>query len=144
MVMLVLDTNILELATPKRGSDFNSEASELIWRILNDESQSIAVDEEGKIVEREYHPHLNGNQTLITWFMNMRLRNKVKKRPGMGFQIGNLQEMDNCFACVSMRTPAKILVSEDSDFQGDVKKGLAKKGVKVMKTNQCHRLICRE
>jgi hypothetical protein len=143
VVMLVLDTNILELATPKRGSDFNSEASDLIWRILNGKSQSIAVDEEGKIVEREYNPHMFGNQALIIWFMHMRMKKKVKQLPGKGLQFGNLQEMDNCFACVSTKTPDKILVSEDSDFQGDVKNELAKKGVKVLKTNQCHTLICR-
>lgn len=140
--MLVLDTNILEFATVSHN-DFKPEALELLFGIITVGQHCIAVDDEGKIVEREYKRHMKNNQVLITWWKQMGLRKKIKTRPGNGFQFGDLKEMDNCFACVSINTPDKILVSEDGHFDGKVKRLLNRRGVAIIKTDACNMLVCR-
>jgi len=142
MVMLVVDTNILKLATPTK-TDFDSRATELLMRIVNVD-HCIAVDYEGKIVEREYKKHMKRNWMLIAWWTQIRLRNKIKYRSGQGAQICDLKEMDNCFACVTLRTPDKILITEDKrHFNAKVKKALARKGAKTLHLLDGYTLVCR-
>lgn len=140
--MLVIDTNILILATPTK-SDFSTKAAELIWGIVN-LNHCIAVDDEGKIVEREYKKYMRRNRTLIVWWKFMHLKNKIKYRSGQGPQICDLKEMDNCFACVAMRTPDKILVTENErDFNAEVQRILARRGVRTLCLRDGYTLVCR-
>jgi len=140
--MLVIDTNILILATPA-NSDFNTKAAELIWGIVNLD-HCIAVDEEGKIVEREYKKYMQRNWTLISWWKFMRLKGKIKYRSGQGSRICDLKEMDNCFACVAMRTPDRILVTENErDFNAEVQRILAKRHVRTLSLHDGYSLVCR-
>lgn len=142
MVMLVVDTNILILATPT-NTDFDSEAVEFIWSIVNLD-HCIAVDEDGKIVEREYKKHMRENRMLIVWWKFMLLKKKIKYRSGQGPQICDLEEMDNCFACVAMRTPDQILVTEDKrDFNAEVQRVLARRGVRTFCLHNGYTLVCR-
>ena len=69
--------------------------------------------------------------TLIVWWKYIHLKGKLKFRSGKGKQICDLKELDNCFAWVAIRTTDKILITEDSHFNGDVKKALSRKGVSV-------------
>jgi len=142
MVTLVIDTNILVFASLS-CNDFKPEAVELLWNIHN-VCHSIAVDEKCKIVEQEYKKYMRNNQMLITWWTHMRLKGGIKYRSGQGIQIGNLKELDNCFACVAIRTPDRILITDNErDFNGEIKKKLARKGVKILCLHEAHKYICR-
>jgi rRNA-processing protein FCF1 len=140
---LVVDTNILVFATPG-SKDFIPEAAELLWSILNI-CHSIAVDEEYKIVEREYKKRMHNNPTLIAWWTHMRNKNKIQFRSGQGIQVDGLKEMDNCFACVAIRTPDRILITENvRHFNQEVKRKLASKGVRILRLDDAYNIICRD
>jgi rRNA-processing protein FCF1 len=137
----VVDTNILVLAFSTK-KDLSSKASELMWRILNGPYR-IAVDDEAQIVEVEYKKHMRNNQTMTTWWTRMKLKDKIALRCGRGVQFGDLKEMDNCFACVAMRTPDRVLITENKrHFDADVKKKLLQRNVHVLDLESAYDRFC--
>lgn len=143
MVTLVVDTNILVRAFPTRkGVPIDSKASEMIWRIFNDQ-YCIAVDDENRIMDNEYKKYMMNNQHLTSWMTSMRLSNKITHRCGTGEQIGDLKEMDNCFACVALRTPDRILITENwKHFNEDIKRRLARRNVRVLYLDEAYEMVC--
>jgi len=137
----VIDTNILIYASASHN-DFKPEAAEFLWNIFNI-CHCIAVDEEGKIVGKEYKKYMRNNPTLIKWWKFMLKKKKVKFRSGQGIKIDDLKELDNCFACVAIRTPDKILITNDGkDFNNEVKRELARRGVQVFCLEEAHARFC--
>lgn len=73
----------------------------------------------------------------------MRLGNKITYRNGRGEQFGDLKEMDNCFACVAMRTPDRVLVTLNKrHFNDEIKRRLAQRHVEVLDLEAAYEQIC--
>jgi hypothetical protein len=94
-------------------------------------------------MDREYKKYMLRNHVFTSWMTSMRLRNKIKYRSGTGEQIGDLKEMDNCFALVAIRTPDRILITENRrHFNEDIKRRLKQRNVQVLYLDEAYKLIC--
>ena len=142
LTTLVIDTNILIHASASLN-DFKPEAAEFLWKIYTI-CHCIAVDQEGKIVSKEYKKYMKNNPTLIRWWKFMNRKKKIKFRSGQGIKVDDLKELDNCFANVAIRSPDKILITNDErDFNNEVKRELERRGVQVFSLEEAHNRFCK-
>ena len=126
----VIDTCVLAVATPT-----NEQALDAI-HFLNEvlRSHCIAVDEQGEI-EREYQPYMRWGSIASWWWQKMvGQAGKIWRFDGRLTQhhrqhlLGrlNFDPSDAKFIAVASRTSNRLLVSEDSDYNADVKDYLEK------------------
>lgn len=138
---VVIDTVILGLACPE-DKDFSPEAVNLIWSILTI-CYKIAIDHDSFIMEREYNIWRRKSRSLSSWIKMMNKKRKIKHCNGIGYKIKGLTEMDNRFACVTINTEDKILITENFRcFNEDVRRRLRRYGVEVINLKKGYDLIC--